>query len=284
MRCPPRRAALPRPATLLRVILLLATLLPATAAPLRAAPVTAEYEAQAAGMTIMRAQVVFDLDAPGGGYHVVARTRLTGLAGIFGGSENEARVEGRWQGAAAQPRRYRSAGQFRGEPRLTELEWGAGDIPALQALTPENDDREPVPDALRRGTVDTLSAMAKLVRDVAATGRCDGRAATFDGRRRTDIAASTVSTEPLSLAGGATTTQLRCTIESRLLAGRRRAEDPERAARPLVSTAWLAAIGPGGAMLPVRIDVPTRWFGTVRIALVRTTAAPGARHAADQGW
>ncbi|MFC7544376.1 hypothetical protein ACFQU2_39970 [Siccirubricoccus deserti] len=75
--------------------------------------------------------------------------------------------------------------------------------PRLSAIEPPNEtEREAVPDALQRGTMDALSALAKLTRAVAETGRCDLQAAVYDGRRRADYAAWTLGFAPLP-AGGA---------------------------------------------------------------------------------
>ncbi len=255
-----------------------------------AAPVAAEYTVHAAGLTLMRARVVYDLDGPGGRYHVTTQVRLTGLASTFGGGEQQTGVEGRWQGAEPRPDRYRAAGTWRGTPRRVAMDWQNGS-PVILALEPANTDREPVPEALQRGTIDGLSALAKLARTVAATGRCDAQAALYDGRRRTDQAVRTVGTEALALTGGASTTQLRCRVETRVLAGRHLDQDPAEAAKPQQAEAWFAPIGPGGDWVATRVDLPTRWFGTVRIQLAQVgpAAAPprltdAPRSAPQQAW
>ena len=78
MRHLPRRAALPW------LLALLGGLLPPLAAPGRAAPIAAEYEARAAGLTIMRAQVVYDLAAPGGRIVIDTPNLDSKLLDLFG--------------------------------------------------------------------------------------------------------------------------------------------------------------------------------------------------------
>lgn len=260
----------PRMPVRLAAIGLLA-LLPGTAG---AAPLAAEYTVQAAGMTLMRAQAVWDLDAPGGAYRLALQVQPSGMLRMLGAGEHSTTVEGRWLGAEPLPQRYRATGTWRGVPRRLVMDWSAAGVPVVQQIEPANDDREPVPEGLQRDTIDGLSAVAKLTRAVIATGRCEAAARMFDGRRRTDQAVRTLGTEPLALAGGSSATQIRCAVESRLLAGRHRDQDPAEAAKPLVAQAWFAPIGPGGVMVPVRVEVPTRWFGAVRIQLVQVAPAP----------
>ena len=238
--------------------------------PAAAEPVLARYEVQAAGLTVMQVEALFDLAGPGGTYHIATRIRLTGMAGLLGSGDQVIRVEGRWQGAQPLPERYRAEGHWRGTPRQVAMDYGPDRVPALRALVPaEEAEREPVPPALRHGTMDALSALAKLVRVVAETGRCDAEAATFDGRRRLDYSVRTAGMDRLPPGpGGFGGEALRCALESRLVAGRRTDQDPEVAQRPQPATAWMARTGQVGLPLPVRVELPSRWFGTIRVRLV----------------
>lgn len=250
------------------------------ASPGAAAPVLATYEVQAAGLTVMRIEALFDLAAPGGGYRVATRVRLIGVAGALAGGEQLTSAEGGWQGARPEPRRYRVEGTWRGVRRAVAIDYGPGGMPVLLALQPPIEvGREAVPPALQRGTIDALSALAKLTRTVAETGRCDAEAATFDGRRRADYTVRTAGLDRLPAAGarGFAGEALRCAFESRLIAGRRADQDPTEASRPQAATAWIARTGPGGEPLPVRIELASRWFGTIRVQLTGVApAAPGS--------
>jgi hypothetical protein len=131
-----------------------------------------------------------------------------------------------------------------------------------------------VPPELQRGTVDTLTALAALVRQAATTGRCDGRAQVFDGRRRSDFVATTAGTETLApnrwsnFSGPA----LRCSFEGRQVAGFWKEQDREEASKPRGGTAWFASPGPGLPIIPVRIEAESAW-GTVYVHMTR--AGPG---------
>lgn len=243
--------------------------------PLRAAqaqPVRAIYDVHAAGMTVLQLEAVFEISAEG--YRVETRMRTRGLLSAFLSGEQVSQVAGAWGGALARPSTYRSEGVWRGRDRLTVLGWSGGD-PVVRAMHPPNDEeREPVPAEARRGTIDALSAMAQLSRLVAGSGRCEGEAPVFDGRRRSDFAISTASRDLIRPWRGAWHGEaLRCRFEGRLVAGFMRDQPREEAAQPQRGTAWIAAPFPGAPHIPVRIEMPSRWFGTATAVLLRAEAS-----------
>lgn len=235
-------------------------------APAGAEALLARYEVRAGGLTIMQVEALIELDGPR--YRIVTRLHTTGLAGLFLNGEQVTLAEGAWRGAEPVPLAYRLEGRWRGNERRVVMDYAAPGQPRLRAVEPPNEaERETVPEALRRGTTDALSAMAKLARSVALTGRCDGEAAVFDGRRRADYRAWTGGVERLPAEGAFGGDALRCGFEGQIIAGFRRGDDPEEARQPQFGTAWLARVLPGGPPLPVRIEVPSRWFGTIRVVL-----------------
>jgi hypothetical protein len=246
----------------------------------RAEPFVAQYEIRAAGLAMLRAEVTIDLD--GTQYRVISRMRSAGLGSVLSRSDSVTSVEGRWRGADPVPARYRMQGLWRGDQRTVAMDWASPGQPVVNRLEPEEPEREPVPEALRRGTVDTLSAMAKLARAVALTGRCEGSAAVYDGRRRTDIRAWTEGMERLPGSGPAAGEALRCGFESRLLAGARLDRDAEEARKPQLSTAWLGRPQPGLPAIPLRIDLPGRWFGGLRVVLTGVQRVPSGQEMAER--
>ena len=177
-------------------------------------------------------------------------------------------AEGRFAGDAVVPERFSSSGTLRGDPRRTEIAYRAGQPTVRQLVPPNEAEREPVEAARTADTVDTLSAMAGLLHRVATTGRCDGRAATFDGRRLSVLEARTGGMQALeptgrsSFAGQA----LRCDFVGRQTGGFMLGEDRARLERPQTGTAWFAPVA--GEMLPVRVAFRTRWFGEATMYLV----------------
>ena len=253
---------------------LLAVLLLAAALPARAQPVAATYNVVAAGLTVMELNATLDITEAG--YAVEFRTRLRGVASAFGGGQLTTRVEGVWVGDAARPRRYVSEGTLRGsETRRTVLEWPGGQ-PAIRLMVPPNDaEREPVPDADQRNTIDNLSAIAQLVRQVRRSGRCEGAVRVFDGRRLSALSATSQGQERFAPARDEWSgVALKCGFEGRFLAGFRRDEDVEAARRPQVGTAWLGEAAPGQPVMPVRVETVSRWFGTLSARLA-SAGPPG---------
>ncbi|WP_338661909.1 DUF3108 domain-containing protein [Pararoseomonas sp. SCSIO 73927] len=266
-----------RPARL--ALLALPALLALSAVPAGAQPMAATYTVQAVGMTVM--EVDATLDITDAGYTVEFRTRTRGVAAAFSSGSNVTRVEGVWDGDRARPRRYVSEGVWRGENRRTVIEW-PGNQPAIRVMVPpNNDEREEVPADAQRNTVDNLSAVAQLVRQVRRSGSCDGSLRAYDGRRLSETAARTRGRESFAPARDEWSgTALRCDFEGRLLAGFRKGEDLEAARRPQTGTAWLGEASPGRPMIPVRIDSVTRWFGTVTARLA-SSGPPGQARAGN---
>ncbi|MBV9653564.1 MAG: DUF3108 domain-containing protein [Acetobacteraceae bacterium] len=232
------------------------------AGPLAAPDVSAGYAIYAHGLHVADMQAGYSLDPIG--YRVQIAYHTTGLAGVLWGGHQLSIAEGSWNLAAALPRRFEGEGVWRGDQRSTVIAYEQGQ-PSVQVLIPPADaERDPVPEALQANTIDTLSALAQLLRQVETTGRCESRARTFDGRRLAEVSARTAGDETLTatarspFAGPA----LRCDFEGRQLAGFLRGEDQEALRRVQHGSAWLAPVAPGGPKVPVRISFETRWFGT----------------------
>ena len=245
--------------------------------------VLARYDVRARGLSVMRVEALFDLSGPG--YRVQTRVRPVGVGSAFsGGGEQVSTTEGSWRGAEPVPRRHSSEGEWRDGRRAVLSDYGpspGGGAPLLRVLEPPLEpEREPVPEALKRNTMDGLSAMAKLLRAVERTGRCEGEAPVFDGRRRSDFRAWTEGPDELPRGEGAFAgPALRCAFLGRLVAGRHAAEQGRdeggrRPPRPAV--AWVARPLPDRAAVPVLIEMPTRWFGTVRVVLAAAEPANGS--------
>jgi hypothetical protein len=241
---------------------LLALLLLA-ALPAQAEAWRATYAITLAGATVMEAEVAFDLG--GDSYRVEARTRTRGLASVVVRGESLTLSEGRWQGALARPRLHESQGHWRGTARRARIEYAPDGEPRVLLLEPAQDmPRAPLPPGSRAGTLDNLSALAQLVRHVRDTGRCESSATGFDGRRLTGF---DVTREPAPQArdGGL----LRCVIESRPLGGY--ALDRPDAANPSHVHAVFGLLRSDTPVLPVRVEIASRWWGRIEARLMDIT-------------
>ncbi len=257
--------------------LAVATLMFGFAMPALSQPPTVtqlSYGVYAAGLNVLRldAKVALARDE----YRVDAKFRTAGMFGALFPVEIDSLAEGGWDGLLPLPRRYASGGLSRGKVRRTAIDFQAGQ-PIVRELVPQDDDElMPVPPGQERDGIDTISAMAFLVRSVTATGGCDGRARLFDGRRVIDITARTVGRETLqredrSIFRGSA---IRCDFEGRQIAGYVKSENDAERMRVHVSQAWLAEVTPGQPVLPVRIVFETKFFG---FATAYLTAAKPAR-------
>lgn len=251
------------------------------APPPSAMSLHATYETFAAGVHVAEAEAGFSFGP--WTYQMNLGYHTTGVVGIlFRGHEFD-HVNGSWHGERAVPTQYEAGGSWRGNDRHAAIDYQHG-LPVVRVLIPPDEsEREPVPESLRKNTIDTLSALAELIHAVADTGRCETTVHTYDGRRAVEIQARTVGEEILeptgrsSFAGKA----IRCDFSGRLLAGFKFGSEREHDSKPLHGSAWLAPVTPGGPLLPVRMSFETRWFGDAVMYLTET--GPGAELTAAVG-
>jgi len=226
----------------------------------------ATYDAYVAGANAARLTTLFHLDTAG--YRMDVQARTLGLLDVFVGARQSTQVDGTWHEAQLRPRQFRAEGVWKGERRVTRIDYHAGD-PRLQELAPADPQREAVPAAARLHAMDRLSPLALLARQVARTGQCDTRANTYDGRRLEETTSRTAGWDDLppssisSFAGRA----LRCDIEIRMTAGFLADEDRAHAGRLRHAQVWLAAPAAGAPMLPVRFQLDAGWLGHATVYL-----------------
>jgi hypothetical protein len=222
---------------------------------------TATYSVAAAGIGVMEAVVQVELGPLG--YRVESEVRTRGVAAAVVSGRQRTEVEGTWGTAGPVPTRYATEGVWRGQPRRVVMEYPSGGLPRVVAMEPPNQvERRPVPPEMTRGTVDGLSALAWLVREAQRTGSCAGEKRLYDARQVTLISSRPMGTEPVPEG-----TALRCALESRVLAGSRLDRDEAEAARPQPITAWIASTAPGAPPVPIRVELASRWWGTVTATL-----------------
>ena len=245
--------------------------LPAMAQPVQGeaqpGPVRLNYAAYSNGLNVVDLQATVALSPQA--YRMQLSYHLTGVIGAFFHGEFSTTVDGRFQGNRAEPREMFSTGHMRGEMRVTQIDWRDGNPVVMQLVPPTEAERDPVPPEAQAHTIDGLSAMAALLHQVATTGRCEGGANTFDGRRLSLVEAHTVGEEMLeetsrSIFHG---TALRCDFEGRQLAGFVRDQDQSALRRPQRGSAWFARLVPGQPPVPVRITFQTRGFGPATMYL-----------------
>jgi hypothetical protein len=239
-----------------------------------ASPERLRFAVYAAGLNVL--DIVSDVTLGPQNYRIDLNFHTAGMFGALFHSDINSFVQGVWNGAMPQPIRFASWGMVRGEPRETIIDYHA-DQPVLTKLEPLHEqDRDPVPSAMQRNTVDTLSAMAMLVRAVATTGKCEGELTTFDGRRVLRITAHTAGLETLQSEGRSSFSgpALRCDFDGLQTAGFQHDESEAELHRIHRSTAWLAKVSPEQPALPVRVMFETSYFGHAIAYLTTATPKP----------
>jgi hypothetical protein len=234
----------------------------------------ASYETYAAGIQVAEVEAEFSFGSRT--YQMNLGFRTTGIVGLVFSGHQFDQVEGSWHGKQAAPSRFVGAGHWHGEERQAEIEYQQGK-PTVRVLVPPNAaEREPVPESIHANTIDTLSALAELIRGVRETGRCETTVRTFDGRRAVEIQAHTVGEETLEPTSRSSFTgkAMRCDFAGRMLAGFKFGDNRERDSKPMHGSAWLAPTSLGGPLLPVRMVFETRWFGDATMYL--TGVGPGS--------
>ncbi len=233
------------------------------------------YATYAAGLRVAEVDAGFGLGPYT--YQMNLAYQTTGFVGLVNRGHQLSTVSGTWHGADPVPSRFFGEGVWRGQRRVADIDYAHG-LPSVRQLVPPNEvEREQVPNSLRENAIDTLSALVELIRNVGQSGRCETSVRTFDGRRATEIHASTAGEEVLeptsrsSFVGRA----LRCDFAGRLLSGFKFGNDHDEDARTMHGSAWLAAAIPSGPPIPVKMTFETRWFGDATMYLIG--AGPGAQ-------
>lgn len=236
--------------------------------PWPARAIEARYSVYAAGLTVVEVDAKFDVG--GDRYAAELDYRSVGPLGLFSSSRQRTVVRGRLLDGRAVPSEFVSNGTLRGAPRATRIDYSGGQPQVMQLVPPNEAEREPVPPASQAGTVDSLSAMAALIAQVNATGRCEGQTTTFDGRRLAVLQAWTSGRQPLEPTGRSSYAgpTLRCEFSGVQRGGFLLNEDRAALEKPYRGSAWFAAPAPGAPMIPVRIAFSTRWFGDTTMYLV----------------
>lgn len=272
----PRRLPNPVRAALMAAGLSL-SLLPLAAAKASAEPVKATYRVFVGGITALDVEAM--LEVTGDRYRIEVSAVTGGAIGRLFSWRTDSLTNGYVRGDDLRPASHRQTSQLRGEPRNVTLTYGPqGDVDASVTPPPEKDDREPVPPALQRGTLDPLSAVLDLLFAVGASQGCDRSLPVFDGRRRYDMVFSEVGrriVDPSRYSVFAGVAQ-QCRVTYKPVAGYGRSSPAGRfwqrsspADRPPVDL-WLAPVAAGYPPLPVRLETDSD-FGSVVVHLTGVT-------------
>ena len=229
--------------------------------------VVLRYEVFSHHLPVMRMDATLNMSSAG--YRVSVTYHTIGIASVLYHGREQDSVVGSWDGSGVAPRRYLAEGTWRGRQRETEVVYN-NRVPAVVIADPPiAEEREPIAADLLPRTIDTLSALVRLLRQVQSTGTCDSSLHTFDGRRLSRIVArtagtTTLETVDLSPFSGQT---LRCDFTGQMVAGFVLDHPKNEPPPPYHGSAWLARLSPDGPVLPVRLSFGTAWLGDVTMYL-----------------
>ncbi len=233
---------------------------------------TLHYTARLHGVPLF--EVSWCLRVEGGAYATRLTARTLGLAEFLVHGRVEGSATGTAVGDALKPREYLEHGRIAGEDFDLAMGFEAGTPVVQREIPPAEKYREPVPAAQLPGSIDGLSAIALDVLATRRSGACHGSALVFDGRQLRRLTTATAGSEMLAPSARSifTGSALRCDTVSVMLSGFLKDKPVARQARPYHSSAWLAALAPGGLAVPVKFTFDADALGDILVDLDRVDA------------
>lgn len=215
-----------------------------------AAAETAKFDLVLAGITA--GSFSYDADIDDKTYSVTGRLKTSGMAAMLRKVSYTAAASGSVRGKTLQASRYDERADTGKRQSEVSMVWKAG-VPQVVSYAPARKPRAwDIDAAAQTGTVDPLSAMLAVLRDVPAGQECGVRVAMFDGRRATEV-----STGAPKTAGD----RVICAGEYRRVAGFSPDDMAEKTRFPFTLT---YAPGPGGQMQVQEVTMDTL-FGKGRL-------------------
>jgi len=239
------------------------------------------YRVHVGGVAVLDARA--ELALSGDRYSVQIDAATDGFLGRMFQWQTRSQSVGAVRPDGLVPTRHAQVSTFRGKPRNVTLDYdGRGGVRVEVTPPPQEDDREPVPESLRRGTQDVLSGVLTVLFAGQRGEGCGRKVPVYDGRRRydvqfTDQGMQEVGKSRYSVFAGAAR---QCRVSYTPIAGYNRASSsgsfwqrnsgPEE--RPPVDV-WIAPVTPGGPPLPVRVETESGYGGVV-VHLTSASMAP----------
>lgn len=199
-----------------------------------------------------------NLQRDGDAITVDTEMQTFGLVNFLMSFEMTGHVAAQMQAGRIVPVRYRTDSDGSWSKRSTRIVWDADGMPTAEVQPPvDQDDRDPVPDALKRNTMDPTTAIVARALHSGDAPPCNGIDAIFDGRRRYNLHFSPVGPAMLkpndrsTYAGPA----YECAVRLEPIAGYRHGDDADtRAVQEHVTRLWLTRPPGIDVWIPVQID------------------------------
>ncbi|MCC7274235.1 MAG: DUF3108 domain-containing protein [Alphaproteobacteria bacterium] len=217
--------------------------------------VSLRYDVYTAGVPSLTLHLQVDVSPRS--YRIVADMETQGIIGFLFPWTMRADVEGAVAGEDLRPALYRSTSLLFGRERTARLAYaGDGTVTVETNRVPGDERRQPVDAAMRKGTVDVLTALLRVARRLEASGHCAVMVPVFDGRRRYDL--TFADADPATAARTVPANARTCIASMQRLAGFLKSglgwdeDDDARAAAVAVARVFADA-----PMMPVRLELAT---------------------------
>ncbi|MFA7430647.1 MAG: DUF3108 domain-containing protein [Rhodospirillaceae bacterium] len=235
------------------------------------------YDIHLGGLNVAQADLTVTLGSQG--YQVESEVASTGLAGRMMAFSTTSHSIGTWQPDGPQPTLHRSTSVWRGSQRAVELVYDNGDTPrTVVSPPPSSEDREPVPEAARAGTIDPMSGALALMRSVLGEA---APAPIFDGRRMYTLALGEVmpaQVESPAYSGDGWRGVVQYERKFGRAAGRSMFRRDTGIGEASIHIAPGAKFGVS-LPVPVRIEVATQSVGSLVVALTGVRVLPADQEA-----
>ena len=236
----------------------------------RPSEVTLHYEIYYLAFHVVSIDVASQVENDG--YRTSVALRTAGVLGVLAPWESRAVASGSVEGGTLKPASYRAQSEYRERHQRIDLEYAGngavhGDVDGVLS----DGERGEVPDDLRDGTVDPITAGAAVAQRLGATGTCAGVVRVFDGLRRYDLRYEDLGMTELapSSRDGFTGSARHCRATVQPIAGFLRTGE-HAGERATELSAWLASPAPGAAPVTLRMDL-IGTGGTLHVHLARAT-------------
>jgi hypothetical protein len=195
------------------------------------------------------------LDWGGGRYRLDIQARADGIVDWFTVIDHRTQSEGAIADKPLVERHYSLSQRGRKRTEM-ELAFSPDDIEIVTASPhPSTEERPPVPQSLRQGALDPLSAVLAIGVSTSEAKDCNSTEPVFDGRRRYDIVLENSRAVQYEGPAGARETYV---CDFRFIRKGGYSEEAKKW-KGIVGTVWLQRFEDGMPMLPVRMEIQTKY-------------------------
>lgn len=224
----------------------------------------AAFEVYVGGFAVAELEAASEIGEERYRQSILART--AGMLAWFVEGESESVATGRIDAdGRVQAERFENQGVWNDEARTSIVTFDAdGAVTGVETVPPQKDEREPVPDGLRRGP-DPLSLVVEAALS-PVNGPVERTVNTYDGKRAVEFSWSCDGrTESMIGSGSAVYAGpvMRCAVDGQQVGGFHKEYGDRALDPPKPAELWLAPVDDGRFFAPVRLTMQTRFGGMV---------------------